>query len=235
MSVNELVINYPKVIVFKFNDFVSNVGPTLASKIQPVSTTVSISDTLLNPNSDSMSIVPCTISEVVDTINKLQYYKGTGLDGFLTSVVKSVSNHIAKQLTHIFNLSFTSGVFPGKLKLTNVTPIFKSNAKLTVNNYRPISLLPVFSKVLEKLMHKRLMSFFVDKCNLLTEYYYGCREKHSTYMTLSNIIDQISESLDVKKYSIGIFLDLSKAFDTIDHRILLPKLQICGLAHIHEV
>ena len=92
---------------------------------------------------------------------------------------------------------------------------------LSVNNYRPMSLLPVFSKVLEKLIHKRLVSFFVDKCNLLTEYQYGFKEKHSTYMAPLNIIDQISESLDVKKYFIGIFLDLSKAFDTIDHRILL--------------
>ena len=88
--------------------------------------------------------------------------------------------------------------FPGKLKLVKVTPVFKSNDKLSVNNYRPISLLPVFSKVLGKLMHKRLMYFFVDKCNLLTEYQYGFREKHSTYMALLNIIDQISEFLDVK-------------------------------------
>ena len=127
---------------------------------------------------------PCTISEVTDTINNLQNCKYICLDGFLTIVVKSVSNHIAKQLTHIFNLLFTSGVLPGKLKLAKVTPIFKSNDKISVNNYRPISLLPVFSKVLEKLMHKRLVSFFVHKCNLLTEYQHGFREKHSTYMAL---------------------------------------------------
>ena len=84
-----------------------------------------------------------------------------GLDGFLTSVVKSVSNHIAEPLTHIFNVSFTSGVFPSKLKLAKVTPIFKLNDKLSVNNYRSISLLPVFSKLVEKLIHKRLMSFLL--------------------------------------------------------------------------
>ena len=77
------------------------------------------------------------------------------------------------------------------------------------------------STVLETLMQRRLMSFFVDKCDLLSEYQYGFREKHSTYMALLNIIDQISESLDVTNYSVGFFLDLSKAFDTIDHRILL--------------
>ena len=67
------------------------------------------------------------------------------------------------------------------------------------------------------------------KSNLLTEYQYGFREKHSTYMALLNIIDQISESLDIKKYSIGIFFYLSRAFDTIDHRILLQKLQVYGI------
>ena len=115
-----------------------------------------------------MFIAPCTISEVSDTINNLQNCKGIGLDCFLTSIVKSVSNHIADPLRHSFNLSFTSGVFPGKLKLAKVISVFKSNDKLSVNNYRPISLLSVFSKVLEKPMHKRRMSFFVDKCNILT-------------------------------------------------------------------
>ena len=82
-----------------------------------------------------MFIAPCSISEVTDTISNLQNCKGIGLDGLLISVVKSVSNHIAELLTHMFNLTFTSGVFPGKLKLAKVTPVFKSNDKLSVSNY----------------------------------------------------------------------------------------------------
>ena len=117
--------------------FLQMYGPTLASQIQPVSSTISIFDTLPNSNCDSMFIVPCTTSEVTDTINTLQNCKGIGLDGFLTSV-KSPSNHIAEPLIHIFNLLFTSGIFPGKLKLAKVTPVFKSNDKLSVNNYHPI-------------------------------------------------------------------------------------------------
>ena len=89
----------------------------LSFQIQPVSSTISIFGTLPNPNSDSMFIEPCTINEARDTIiTNLQNCKGIGLDGFLTSVVKSVSNHISEPFTHIFNLSFTSGVSPGKLK-----------------------------------------------------------------------------------------------------------------------
>ena len=139
--------------------FFPNVGPTLAFKIQPVSHNISIFDSLPNPKSDSMFIIPCTISEVTDTINNLQNCNGIDRDGFLTSVVKSVSNHIAEPLTDIFYLSFTSGVLPGKLKLAKVTPIFRSNDKLSMNNYPPISLLPVFSKVLENLCVNDLCLF----------------------------------------------------------------------------
>ena len=106
-----------------------------------------------------MFIIPRTISEVANTINNL--LNCNGLDGFLESLVKSVSNHTVEPFTHVFNVSFTSGVFRDKLKLVKITPVFKSHDKLSVNNYRPISLLPVFSKVLEQLMHKRLMSFFL--------------------------------------------------------------------------
>ena len=81
-------------------------------------------------------------------------------------------------------------------------------------------------------MHQILISFFVDKCNLLSQNQYGFRAKHSTYMVLLNIIDQISAEMDSKKYSIDIFLDLSKAFDTINHNILLKKLEIYGIRGI---
>ena len=91
--------------------FLVYVGPTLASQIQPVSSTNSIFHNSPNLNLVSTFITPCTISEVIDTINNLHNCKGIGFDGFFTSVIKSVSNYIAEPLTHIFNLSFTSGVF----------------------------------------------------------------------------------------------------------------------------
>ena len=132
-------------------------------------------------------------------------------------------------MADIFNKSIVSGVFPDSLRHAKITPVFKIEDKCMVNNYKPISVLPVFSKVFEKLMHKRLVSFLVDKCNVIKTNQYGFRENHSTSMALLTMLDQISQEIDNKKYSIGLFLNLSKAFDMIDHHILLQKLANYGI------
>ena len=105
-------------------------------------------------------------------------------------------------MADIFNKSIVSGVFPDSLKYAKITPVFKTEDKCMVNNYRPISVLPVFSKVFEKLMHKRLVSFLVDKCNVIKTNPYGFRENRSTYMALVTMLDQISQEIDSKKSSI---------------------------------
>ena len=99
-------------------------------------------------------------------------------------------------------------------------PIFKSGSKTEFGNYRPISILPSFSKIFEKIASNRLQ-FFLNINNILTSSQYGFRPKHSTYMALLDMYDKISDSLDKGFYSLGIFIDLSKAFDTINHTILL--------------
>ena len=108
---------------------------------------------------------------------------------------------MAEPLVSIFNKSFQTGVFPDRLKHAKITPTHKGDAKRLINNYRPISIQPVFSKFLEKLMHLRLMSFFIDKCNLICDNQYGFRAKHTTYMALLNIMDQISVEMDNRKYT----------------------------------
>jgi len=232
-SINEININGNLTetsanITKAFNEYFVNIGPNLAKNIKNVNGN---STMYIDRIRDSLFLQPIDEIELYNTVNLLPINKAPGHDELSASVVKSVIGNIAKPLTHIFNLSFSLGKFPSKLKLAKVVPIFKSDDKLLVSNYRPISVLPVFSKILEKLMYNRMIGF-IEKHNILSSSQFGFREHHSTSMALVKLIDKITRELDNKCYSIGIFLDLSKAFDTIDHKILLDKLQCYGFRGI---
>ena len=114
------------------------------------------------------------------------------------------------------------------MKTAKVIPLFKSGDKKSFNNYRPVSLLSQFSKILEKLFDNRLQSF-IDKHSILSDSQYGFRSSCSTSSALIELIEEISTSLDNKKIAIGVFIDLRKAFDTIDHKLLLSKLDHYGV------
>jgi retron-type reverse transcriptase len=146
-------------------------------------------------------------------------------------IIQCVGNEISKPLAHIFNLTFTTGLIPEELKIALVTPIYKANEANIFTNYRPISVLTCFSKLLEKLMYKRLIKF-VDKNKILSNQQYGFRKGRSTEFAIIEVIDKITKAIDQGKYTIGIFLDLSKAFDTINHEILIKKLEYYGMRGI---
>ena len=143
-------------------------------------------------------------------------------------LIKLAAPVIAPHLVHIFNISFSTGKFPSLMKLAKVIPIFKAGSKLDVNNYRPISLLPILSKLLEKLMHKRLYSF-LDINDVIYSSQFGFQKNKSTLHSLIEIVEQIRQSMDNGNYGCGIFLDLKKAFDTVNHDILLQKLEHYGI------
>ncbi len=135
-------------------------------------------------------------------------------------------------MARIFNGSFESGKIPDDLKIAKVIPIYKNGDLSLVSNYRPISILPCFSKILERLVANRMYNF-VEKYNILSPTQYGFRANYSTHLALIDLIDKISSSLDKSLHTIGLFLDLSKAFNTIDHNILISKLnkyRIRGIA-----
>ena len=130
-------------------------------------------------------------------------------------------------------MSLTEGVFPNTLKVANVIPLYKSDDPMCFNHYRPVSLLCILSKVFEKIMYDRLLNF-VDKFDLLYAHQYGFRKNRSTYMALLSLVDNLTRALENGEHVVGVYLDFSKAFDTVDHMILLQKLYhdgVRGCAH----
>ena len=131
-------------------------------------------------------------------------------------------------MSHIVNTALTEGVFPGLLKTAEIVPVFKSESPKLVNNYRPISILTSFSKIFEKITFTRLDNF-LSKHNILHENQFGFRRGLSTCTALLQLIDEVSNSVDNKKIAMGVFIDLARAFDTVNHNILLQNWNIMGL------
>ena len=163
-------------------------------------------------------------STIMTIITNLPNKNSCGFDGLSTTILKSIKGIIIKPLTLIINQIFDTGVFPANLKIAKIIPIFKKDD----NNYRPISLLPIISKVVEKVISDQLNELFV-KHKLLFDHQYGFRSGHSTEHAALELTDRIITNIDNKKSPLNIFLDLSKAFDTLDHKILLDKLHHCGI------
>ena len=151
-----------------------------------------------------------------------------GPDGIPASIIKDSLPFFAPVLTHIVNLSLQQGIFPNELKIARIIPLYKSGNKKSANNYRPISLLPSFSKIFEKIMANRLTTFLTNH-NILYKYQFGFRPRHTTSMAINLLVDKITESLDANRSLVGVALDFRKAFDTVNYEILLKKLYAYGI------
>ena len=171
-----------------------------------------------------MFLAPVCPEEIQTIIHSLNTDKAIGPYSIPVFLLKILSRIISLPLSLIINHSFETGIFPNKMKTGKVTPLHKKDATDNPSNYRPISVLSVFSKIFEKLMYKRLYQF-LDTFEVLYPLQFGFREKHSMTHALLCLTESIKHSIDNGKYECGVFLDLQKAFDTVNHDILLQKLE----------
>uniref|UniRef100_A0A1B6KMS7 Reverse transcriptase domain-containing protein n=1 Tax=Graphocephala atropunctata TaxID=36148 RepID=A0A1B6KMS7_9HEMI len=166
--------------------------------------------------------------EVQKIINSFQNKFSSGHDDIPMTIIKTVNKQLSKVLVHLINSSFICGIFPDQLKIAKVIPIYKKNDPLNIQNYRPVSLLPSLSKIYEKVVYNRLMQF-VESNNILEAIQHGFRKQKSTITAVVSFIESIIEAIDRGEKVIGIFMDLSKAFDSVNHSQLLLKLQELGV------
>ena len=230
---NNIFLNYKGKTIFDqksvantFNQHYSTIADKLLSKLEKP--TCEYQDFLKNPNKNELYLNEIEPDEIRKMINDLDTKKSADIYGISPTFLKASSNSLSMLLSPIFNLSLFTGKFPDSLKVAKVIPVFKSGSKLDPINYRPISLLPLFSKLLEKIMHARLYKYLEEE-NIIYQQQYGFQKNKSTEHAILSIQSKIVQSLEKKETPCCVFLDFAKAFDTVNHDILLHKLEYYGV------
>ena len=231
LNANNLLISDEKSIIEEMNLYFTNIGQNLAPKSNR--NFDSFSNFFQTTHDHEFHFKDVTENEVLKVINKLQSKETKDVDGISSKILKKISNALHKPITTIINQSLHTGIFPNKLKIAKVLPIYKGN-DLDINvmsNYRPISILPCISKVFEKIVFNQLYEYFTQN-KLFSTSQYGFRDGHSTEFAILETTNRIHDYLNNGLNPIAVYMDLSKAFDTINHEILLSKLNKYGVSNI---
>ena len=220
-------ISNKQIIADEFNEFFTNIGPKLSNSIKS-NCNLTYKSFLKRNITTTFNFDIINEKIVREATNDLQSKSSCGHDNISTILLKSLIPSISTVLTLVINQSLCTGIFPNRLKIAKVLPLYKKGDAHLFDNYRPISLLPAVSKIFEKIAYKQLYTYFT-KNNLIYKSQYGFRQLHSTELAALEFSDRISNNLSNGEIPIAIFLDLSKAFDTLDHAILLSKLKYYGV------
>lgn len=223
---NDHEIKDPLEIANKFCEFFTNIGPNLAKKLPQSEVS---HEAFLRKNVDeTIFLRPVSENEILNIAKSFKSGKATGYDNIKIDDIKENIDLLSAPLAHLLNTSISSGIVPNDNKIGRIIPVYKNDNASLFNNYRPISILPALSKFFEKAIAVRITNF-IEKHDIIYKHQYGFRPKHSTSLALLHLVNQISSSIDNKETCAGVFLDLSKAFDTVNHNILLNKLNHYGI------
>ena len=226
LNVGEQNLTSPEDIAEGFNEYFSNIGPDVASKIDysnsNFETYVKIAQ------SEFAAFQPVTVSHVSHLLHGLSNNKATGIDKISSKIIKLAAPVISDSLTLIFNQAITLSSFPDEWKVARVMPLYKNGQRSIPGNYRPISVLPAISKIMERILYDQLYNY-LTKFELLSDSQFGFRKFHSTASALLDCTNDWYVNLDRKMFNLVVLIDLKKAFDTVDHQILLNKLELYGI------
>ena len=208
----------------KFNSFFTTIGEKISDDIQDLGQ--HFSQFMPEPTVKSIFLAPTAPGEIETELKNLSESISSDVP---IKLIKIASTALSNLVCHIFNHSFKTGNYPNKLIFATVTPAHKADSKMSLNNYRPISVLPIFGRILERLLHRRLMNFLLTN-GALFEHQYGFQpKKNPTNMAILDIYAKIVKSFENNDIACCIFLDFAKAFDTVNHKILVDKLENFGI------
>ena len=205
-------------IAHQLNSHFINIVCELADKLLPNKDDNRLIQYIKRSFRDSFAFRSILVHEVYDLLMGTNLNKST--IGVPRNFIKLASSYISECLTYIFNQSLQQGVVPDILKISKVTPIDKGGEVTDPTNFRPISTLSTFSQIFEKLIHKQLNNY-IEKQKIIFQFQFGFRKGHPTTEAITEITNTLRKAIDNNLYTCGIFLDFSKAFDTVNHTILL--------------
>ena len=228
LRIDNLVRYSPMEITKGFCDHFATVGKTYSDKVQLPRVLVETYNEKINMSNISMFLSPTDRDEIKSLIMNLPAKNSRGCDDISNNLLKKLCSSLLSPLEKIFNKSLNEGVFPELMKLADICPLFKSKLENDANNYRPISLLMTISKVLEKIVYQRTYSF-MESTGQIYNSQYGFRSQHSCESAVAELTSEIVKGLQNGMYTVALFLDLSKAFDTLEHKVLLDKVYRYGI------